>query len=69
VCDTTTVPESAVIEMIRLPMASLSPDQEPESGYGSMSFAPVGYVFRLYQELGATIYNLDLEVTNDDNQA
>ena len=60
VCDTTTVPESAVIEMIRLPMASLDPDPVPENGYGSMSFAPVSYVFRLYRELGATIYNLEV---------
>ena len=64
VCDTTTVPESLTIELVRLPMASLHPDPKPISGYGSMSFAPVIYVFRLYQELGATIYNLDLEVTN-----
>ena len=60
VCDTTTVPESNVIDIIRLPMASPNPDPEPESGYGSMSFAPVSYVFGLYQKLGATIYNLEV---------
>lgn len=60
VCDFTTIPESATIELIRLPMPSLHPDPEPESGYGSMSYAPVSHVFGLYQELGATIYNLEV---------
>lgn len=60
VCDSTTIPESIIIKVVGLPMASLNPGPEPVNGYGSMSFAPVSYVFKLYQELGATIYNLEV---------
>ena len=62
-CDSTTIPDDLIVETIGFPMASVDPDPEPVNGYGSMSFAPVEYVFRLYEKLGATVYNL--EVTNE----
>ena len=60
VCDSTTIPDERIFETTRLPMASTNPDREPSKGYNSFSLAPVEYVFRLYQELGATIYNLEI---------
>jgi len=65
VCDSTTIPDDQIIEVVGFPMAVTNPDPEPENGYNSFSYAPVDYVFRLYRELGATVYNL--EVANDDS--
>ena len=60
VCDSTTILDDLIIKTIRFPMASLNPDPERVGGYGSTSYAPIEHVFRLYQELGATIYNLEI---------
>jgi len=65
VCDSTMLPGNLIGKVVGVPMASIDPDPEPVTGYHSFSYAPVEYVFRLYEELGATVYNL--EVANDNH--
>lgn len=59
VCDSTTIPDELIVKVVGFPMASVVPDPEPANGYNSFSYASVEHVFRLYQELGATVYNLE----------
>jgi len=57
VVDMTTVPEERLIEIVNCPIPHLGPSdpERPGGGWGSLDFAPVGYVFERYAEIGATV--------------
>jgi hypothetical protein len=58
VCDSSTISDDDIYKVIKFPMPSVHPDPRPVNGeYRSMDYAPVMYVFTLYEALGATVYN------------
>lgn len=59
IIDRTTIPDDSVIGTLRFPMIGFAGHIDPEP-WGSMSYAPLDYVARLYQGLGATVYNKEL---------
>lgn len=59
VVDSTTISGDDIFETIRMPMVGISHHDQPP--YRSLDYAPLKVVAKMYQDLGATIYNLDLD--------
>ncbi len=52
VIDTRTIPDDKIVQTIKIPLISNTPDNPP---YSWISYAPMEYVLARYRELGATI--------------
>lgn len=59
VCDSTTISDDDIYDVVRFPMPAPE-DQCDKPPYGSFSRAPITHVFKLYKNLGAMVYNLEV---------
>jgi len=54
---THSIPDEKIYEVVNFPMIGFECDDPP---YHAFSYAPLEYVAKLYQDLGAIIYNLEV---------
>ena len=57
ICDSTMIPDDKIIGVMKFPLASRK-DTKQKDKYNSMDYAPFPIVFRMYEKLGAKVYNL-----------